>query len=47
MRILLLGGTGFIGGAVVAESLARGHETVLFTRGRVTRCFGVSHRAKR
>ncbi|HEY1178517.1 MAG TPA: NAD-dependent epimerase/dehydratase family protein [Phytomonospora sp.] len=34
MRILLLGGTGFIGGAVVAEALKRGHEPVLFTRGR-------------
>lgn len=34
MRILLLGGTGFIGGAVVAEALSRGHEPVLFTRGR-------------
>lgn len=34
MRILLLGGTGFIGGAVVEDLLAHGHEPVLFTRGR-------------
>ncbi|MEV0649242.1 NAD-dependent epimerase/dehydratase family protein [Phytomonospora sp. NPDC050363] len=34
MRILLLGGTGFIGRAVVEDALAHGHEPVLFTRGR-------------
>jgi 2'-hydroxyisoflavone reductase len=34
MRILILGGTGFIGRTVVEDALARGHEPTLFTRGR-------------
>ena len=33
MRILLLGGTVFLGRHVAAEALARGHELTLFTRG--------------
>src|SRR4051794_13576943 len=33
MRILVLGGTVFLGRHVVAEALARGHEVTLFTRG--------------
>ena len=33
MRILVLGGTVFLGRHVVAEALARGHEPTLFTRG--------------
>ena len=33
MRILVLGGTKFLGRAVVAEALARGHELTLFNRG--------------
>jgi 2'-hydroxyisoflavone reductase len=33
MRVLLLGGTVFLGRHVAAEALARGHELTLFTRG--------------
>jgi len=33
MRILVLGGTVFLGRQVAAEALARGHELTLFTRG--------------
>lgn len=33
MRLLVLGGTVFLGRAVVAEALARGHEVTLFNRG--------------
>src|SRR3954467_7426594 len=33
MRILLLGGTVFLGRHVAAEALARGHSLTLFTRG--------------
>ncbi|MFO1053220.1 MAG: NAD-dependent epimerase/dehydratase family protein [Planctomycetota bacterium] len=33
-RILILGGTGFLGPAVVDAALARGHEVVLFNRGK-------------
>jgi 2'-hydroxyisoflavone reductase len=33
MRILVLGGTGFVGRHLVAEALARGHEVTLFNRG--------------
>lgn len=34
MRILILGGTGFIGPHMVREALKRGHEVSLFNRGR-------------
>jgi len=34
MKILLLGGTRFLGRHAVDEALARGHEVTLFTRGR-------------
>jgi 2'-hydroxyisoflavone reductase len=34
MRILILGGTSFVGRAIVEESLRRGHEVTLFSRGR-------------
>jgi 2'-hydroxyisoflavone reductase len=34
MRILVLGGTSFVGRAVVEEALARGHALTLFSRGR-------------
>jgi nucleoside-diphosphate-sugar epimerase len=34
MRILVMGGTVFLGRHVAAEALARGHELSLFTRGR-------------
>lgn len=33
-RILILGGTGFLGPATVAAAIARGHELTLFNRGR-------------
>src|SRR4051795_7433170 len=33
MRVLVLGGTVFLGRHVAAEALARGHELTLFTRG--------------
>ena len=33
MRVLLLGGSGFIGGYVLTELLSRGHEVVVPTRG--------------
>jgi 2'-hydroxyisoflavone reductase len=33
MRLLVLGGTKFLGRAVVEEALARGHEVTLFNRG--------------
>jgi 2'-hydroxyisoflavone reductase len=34
MRILILGGTGFLGPATVAAAQARGHELTLFNRGK-------------
>lgn len=34
LRILFLGGTGFIGPHMVREALARGHEVTLFNRGK-------------
>ena len=34
MRLLVLGGTVFLGRHVVAEALAAGHEVTTFTRGR-------------
>src|SRR5262249_21837127 len=34
MRLLVLGGTKFLGRAVVQEALARGHDVTLFNRGR-------------
>ena len=33
-RILILGGTGFLGPATVEAAVARGHELTLFNRGR-------------
>ncbi len=33
MRILVLGGTSFVGRAIVEDALARGHEVTLFSRG--------------
>jgi 2'-hydroxyisoflavone reductase len=33
-RILILGGTGFLGPATVAAAQARGHELTLFNRGK-------------
>lgn len=36
MRVLVLGGTRFLGRAVVAASLARGHEATLFNRGQTS-----------
>lgn len=37
MRILVVGGTGFLGGAVVDAALAAGHAVTVFTRGRTAR----------
>jgi 2'-hydroxyisoflavone reductase len=34
VRVLVLGGTGFVGRAIVAQLLADGHPTTLFNRGR-------------
>lgn len=34
MRVLVLGGTAFVGRAIVDDLLARGHEPTLFTRGK-------------
>jgi 2'-hydroxyisoflavone reductase len=34
MRFLVLGGTSFVGRAIVEEALARGHDLTLFSRGR-------------
>src|SRR5918997_2909258 len=34
MRVLVLGGTVFVGRHIVAEALARGHDVTLFNRGR-------------
>ena len=34
MKLLLLGGTGFLGPALVEAALGRGHDVTLFTRGR-------------
>ena len=34
LRILILGGTGFIGPHMVSEALRRGHDVTLFNRGR-------------
>jgi 2'-hydroxyisoflavone reductase len=42
MRILVLGGTRFLGRHCVNAALARGHEVTLFTRGRSLNPFGTS-----
>lgn len=34
MRVLVVGGTGFLGGAVTAAALSAGHEVSVFTRGK-------------
>ena len=34
MRLLVLGGSGFVGRSVAAEALARGHDVTVFNRGR-------------
>ena len=34
LRLLILGGTGFLGPAIVQDALDRGHEVTLFNRGR-------------
>ena len=34
MRLLVLGGTSFVGRAIVADALERGHDVTLFSRGR-------------
>jgi 2'-hydroxyisoflavone reductase len=40
MKMLMLGGTRFVGRHVVEEALLRGHEVTLFTRGRSENPFG-------
>ena len=45
MRLLLLGGTRFLGRHVVDAALARDHEVTLFTRGRTPQPFGDRLRA--
>lgn len=45
MRLLLLGGTRFLGRHVVDAALARDHEVTLFTRGRTPQPFGDRVRA--
>ena len=43
-RLLILGGTGFIGPPMVRYALERGHEVTIFTRGKSkTRIPGVEH----
>ncbi|MDH3532253.1 MAG: NAD-dependent epimerase/dehydratase family protein, partial [Gammaproteobacteria bacterium] len=37
LKILVLGGTGFIGPHMVHEALRRGHEVTLFNRGKSNR----------
>jgi nucleoside-diphosphate-sugar epimerase len=44
MRILILGGTVFLGRHATAEALARGHDVTLFTRGVHPVPSGVDHR---
>ncbi|MGH9602667.1 MAG: NAD-dependent epimerase/dehydratase family protein, partial [Terriglobales bacterium] len=34
LKVLVLGGTGFVGPAVVESALARGHQLTLFNRGK-------------
>ena len=43
MRILLMGGTRFIGKPLVQQLLAAGHQLTLFTRGRQPIPAGVLH----
>jgi 2'-hydroxyisoflavone reductase len=45
MRLLILGGTRFLGRHTVEAALARGHEVTLFTRGRTPQPFGDRVRA--
>lgn len=46
MRILVLGGTAFVGRAIVAEALSGGHDVTIFSRGRTgTDLFPGVHRA--
>ena len=41
LRILILGGTGFLGPAVVDAAKARGHTLTLFNRGRTEKRIGM------
>ena len=34
MKVLVVGGTGFLGGAIVDEAIAAGHDVTVFSRGR-------------
>src|SRR5688572_23787931 len=40
-RILILGGTGFLGPAIVEAAKARGHSLTLFNRGRTEKRIGI------
>ncbi|QRM31342.1 NAD-dependent epimerase/dehydratase family protein [Microvirga sp. VF16] len=40
MNVLVVGGTGFLGGAVAHEALARGHRVAIFTRGKTAKDAG-------
>src|SRR5436190_6537580 len=40
MKLLIIGGTGFLSSALVEESLAAGHEVTIVTRGRRSSPFG-------
>ncbi|MDX2130719.1 MAG: NAD-dependent epimerase/dehydratase family protein [Planctomycetota bacterium] len=42
LRILILGGTGFLGPAIVEDALKRGHELTLFNRGKREKTKGTS-----
>jgi len=44
MKILLLGGTRFLGRRAVDVALARGHEVTLFTRGRQPNAWSAARR---
>jgi len=44
LRVLVLGGTGFVGRTLVEQLLGGGHEVVLFNRGRSTVFDGVENR---
>ena len=43
MKILIVGGTRFIGKAIVKQALQKGHDVTLFNRGETNHSFQVSH----
>jgi uncharacterized protein YbjT (DUF2867 family) len=38
MRVLVIGGTGFIGARVLRKLIDEGHEAMVFHRGQTPRC---------